>query len=101
MIIHIESAEQFDAEFDKGKVLVDFFATWCGPCKMLTPVVEKVSADNPDLKILKVDTDECPVLAKRYDVYSIPTLILFEDGELIKSQAGYMPEPALKAFIGL
>jgi len=100
MIIHIESAKQFDELVAKGEVLVDFFATWCGPCKMLSPIIEQVAQENPDLTVLKVDVDEVPVLAQRFGVASIPTLIRFEDGENKATTLGFMPKPKLLSFLG-
>jgi thioredoxin 1 len=81
--------------------LVDFFATWCGPCSMLSPLVEKLSQDNPNLKVLKIDVDQNPEVASLFDVYSIPTLIFFENGKAVRKQVGYIPEPALKKFAGV
>lgn len=100
MIIHIESVQQFDELLAKGEVLVDFFATWCGPCKMLSPIIESVAAENPDLTVLKVDVDEVGALAQRYGIASIPTLIRFVDGVEKDKALGYMPKPKLLAFLG-
>ncbi|MBO5529487.1 MAG: thioredoxin [Bacilli bacterium] len=99
MITHIQNVQQFDELLAKGDVLVDFFATWCGPCNMLTPVVEKLSEENPDLTVLKVDVDEIGDLAARYGVSSIPTLLYCKDGELVDRGLGYMPLPRLKSFV--
>ena len=83
-IMHLNE-ENFDKEvLESGKpVLVDFFATWCGPCKMLAPVLEEIAAENPDFSIGKVDVDESTNLAGRYGVMSVPTLIFFKGGEKI------------------
>lgn len=100
MIVHIESVQQYDELVAKGDVLVDFFATWCGPCKMLSPIIESVAKENPDLTVLKVDVDEVGALAARYGVASIPTLIHFVDGVEKDKALGYMPKPKLLAFLG-
>ncbi len=100
MLIEIKTAEQFDAEIKSGKVLVDFNATWCGPCQMLKPIIEKVGARD-DIKVLSVDTDEVGEVAARYDVYSIPTLLLIEDGNVTNKSVGFIPEPAVLKFAGL
>lgn len=99
MIKHVHTLEEFDKEIANGKTVVDFFATWCGPCKMLSPVIEQLSGEMPDLSIVKVDVDEIPDVAKRYNVFSIPTLIVFLNGEAVRQEAGFKPLPALKAFV--
>ena len=83
-------------EIIKEKVLVDFYANWCGPCRMLSPELEKVS---DEIKILKVNVDENQDLAKYYGVMSIPCIILFEDSKEIKRNIGFMPEGKLREFI--
>lgn len=81
-------------------VLVDFFATWCGPCKMLVPVLEKLSAEKKEaLDIIKIDTDQFPELATNYMVQSIPTLILFHEGKPIATQKGFQNKEALEKWI--
>ena len=84
MIKHLDNKEDFN-NFIKERVLVDFYADWCGPCKMLAPILEKV--DNID--ILKVNVDAFPDLAANYGIMSIPTLILFENGKEIKKEIGF------------
>ena len=80
MLKHINTAQEFEAEVKEGTVLVDFFATWCGPCKMLSPVLEEVANENPNLKVLKIDVDEVGELAARFGIQAIPTLMLFKNG---------------------
>ncbi|MEE1199622.1 MAG: thioredoxin, partial [Christensenellales bacterium] len=67
----------------KTTVLVDFWASWCGPCRMLTPILEELAAENPQVKVCKVNIDEEPELASAYQVMSIPTLIVFKDGKAV------------------
>ena len=100
MIVHINNVDQYNELITKGEVLVDFFATWCGPCNMLSPVVEQVAKEVPELTILKIDVDELPALAQRYGVASIPTLLFVKDGEVKNQALGFMPKPRLLAFIG-
>lgn len=83
----------------KGTVLVDFFATWCGPCKMLAPHLDELSAKNPDVKIVKIDVDEETPLAIKYGVASIPTLLLFKDGEKVNQTLGYQTLDQLERFV--
>lgn len=87
--------ENFDTFIQQDYVLVDFFATWCGPCKMMHPVLESVAESRSDVKIAKLDVDECEDLARRYGVMSIPTLILFKNGQKIAEKVGYVAEPLL------
>ena len=82
----IVNTEEFNALMNEDAVLVDFFATWCGPCKMLTPVLES---------IVKVDVDESPDLAQRFGIMSVPTMILFKKGQQAAAFSGYMPEAML------
>ena len=89
----------------EGAVLVDFWATWCGPCRVLHPVLEEISAERDDVKILSLDIDENQSTAAQYEVLSVPTMILFKDGQLVQRLVGAMPkrkllkelEPALAA----
>ena len=83
----------------KGTVLVDFFATWCGPCKMLAPHLDELSAKNPEVKIVKIDVDEETPLAIKYGVASIPTLLLFKDGEKVNQTLGYQTLDQLEKFV--
>jgi thioredoxin 1 len=78
-------------------VLVDFWATWCGPCRMVAPVVEQLAAAHADrLRVVKLDVDEAPVLAQRYGVSSVPFLQVFEGGEAVTSIVGARPRPVLE-----
>lgn len=101
MIIHVDNLNEFNEKIASGRVLVDFFATWCGPCKMLSPILEEVDTrgEAGDLLIVKVDVDEAGEIAAKYGIQSIPTLILFENGKAVKSQLGYMPKPQLLNFL--
>ena len=89
------SGENF-SELIKEKVLVDFYANWCGPCKMLSPVLETISND---IKIIKVDIDKYNDLAREYGVMSIPCLVMFDSGKETKRNVGFLPETKLKEFI--
>ena len=95
-IIHLEDAKDFKKLIKEDKILVDFFATWCGPCKMLGPVLEKVESD---LKVIKIDVDEFEDIAREYGVMSIPTLVLFEKGKESKRNIGFIDKNNLENFL--
>ena len=97
-IIH-GNEENFNSLIENGEVLVDFFATWCGPCRMLSPVLEEISSDRIGIKVVKIDVDECPNLARNFGVMSVPTLYLFKDGKEISKQNGFMPKEELLGWI--
>lgn len=97
-IIHGKENE-FENLVNDEFVLVDFFATWCGPCKMLTPVLEEMASERADIKIIKMNVDECPDLSKKYAIMSVPTLMLFKNGEVISTEHGFMPKPMLEDWI--
>ena len=104
MAVIVITKENFKSEVlqsDKP-VLVDFWATWCGPCRMLGPVVADVAKEQEG-KILvgKVNVDENPNLARRFGIRSIPTLMLFKGGEAVNTSLGFIPKEKLEAFIGL
>lgn len=91
------SENNFD-EVIKSKVLVDFYANWCGPCKMLSPILEQLASE-VDIDIIKVDVDKYQDLAREYKIMSIPCLILFDNKKEIKRTLGFMPKEKLKEFI--
>ncbi len=97
MIKHV-TEENFNEELKKDRILVDFYATWCGPCKMLEPVMEKYDKEE-DIEIIKVDVDKAPNLSSKYNVFSIPTLIIFENGKEVRRKTGFMTKDELKEWV--
>ena len=84
----------------KGKVLVDFWADWCGPCKMLSPLVDEIAGEmDGKVKVGKLNVDEARLIASRYGVMSIPALILFEDGKLVNQSVGFINKQQIAAFV--
>lgn len=85
------NSSNFDEEVlnSEKKVLVDFYADWCGPCKMMSPIVDEIAKEYSDkVKVCKINVDEAPDIATRYDIMSIPTLIIFQNGKLIETVIG-------------
>ena len=101
MLKHIEDTNEFLEAVKGKKVLVDFFAIWCGPCNALGPILEKVAAEHEDIDIIKVDVDKAPEIASKYGIQSIPTLILFEEGKALDMRVGYLPEESILRFAKL
>lgn len=96
---HLDKAS-FDSAVEKGVTIVDFWAEWCGPCRMLGPVFEELSGEMGEIKFAKVNISENEELAQKFGVMSIPTLILFKDGKEVDRMMGAIPKENLKAWLG-
>ena len=101
MAVHSITTADFDDVVlnSKRPVVIDFYANWCGPCKMLSPVVDEVSDERDDVLFVKVNVDEEEELAAKFGVMSIPMLVLIENGEVKKTSLGYKPKEALEALL--
>ena len=84
---------------EKGKVLVDFYANWCGPCKMIRPVLESIASERSDKKIVSIDVDEAEDLAREYGIISIPCVILFEDGKEVNRSIGLKSKSEIEGML--
>ena len=101
MAITTINQENFDDQVTRSSapVLLDFWAAWCGPCSMLSPVVEELAEEHPEISFGKVNVDEAPELAQRYQISAIPTLLLFRDGEPVDVSVGVKSKAELEAFL--
>ena len=101
MATAVITKENFQSEVldTQGTVLIDFWADWCGPCRMLSPIVDEVAAQHSDVKVGKVDIDAQPELASRFGVMSIPTLIVFKNGQKVGESVGLVPKENIEALL--
>ena len=91
------SAEVLEAP---GTVLLDFWASWCGPCRMLSPILDQVAAEHSEIKLGKINVDEQPELAQQFDVMSIPTLVVYKNGQKVNETVGLMPKEQVESLLG-
>ena len=102
MAITVVTADNFEKEvlLAASTVLVDFWADWCGPCRMVSPIIDQIAEERPDVKVCKVNIDEQPDLAARYQVMSIPSLLVFRQGQVSQTAVGARPKAAILELIG-
>lgn len=97
-VIHVKE-QDFDELVKEGTVLVDFYADWCGPCKMLGPIIETFANERVDVKVVKINVDEKEDLAARFNVISIPTLMLFKNGTMVSERKGFQTADMLNEWV--
>ncbi len=100
-MVKVVNESSFEAEVLKSNetVLVDFYADWCGPCKMVAPILEEIAQENADIKVCKVDVDASQSLAQQFGVASIPTLIVFKNGEVTVKNVGALPKDRILGLV--
>lgn len=93
---YIENENEFEELIKKGKVLVDFYATWCGPCQLLSPILEEIEKENKEVTIVKVDVDKNESLARKHGIMSIPTIEIYDKGNLVDKQVGLLSKEEIE-----
>lgn len=97
------SSEEFNSKVlnGTGKVLIDFFATWCGPCRMIAPFIEEIAAEKAgEVEVYKVDIDQSPDIARQFGIRGVPTLMVFEDGKPVNQMVGAQPKAQILQMLG-
>ena len=98
-VLHINQQNFHELEQSDKKVLIDFYADWCGPCRMLGPVIEELAAEHPEYAIAKVNVDNNPELASRFGVFSIPSLVVMQNGQVMDQSVGAIPKARILAML--
>ena len=98
-MVELVKDNEYEKLIKEGKVVIDCFATWCGPCKMLSPIIDSLSEELIDVKFYKIDVDEAEKITTDYEIMSIPTILIFEDGKLKEKVVGFKSKEELKEII--
>ena len=98
-VLHINQQSFHELEQSDKKVLIDFYADWCGPCRMLGPIIEELAAEHPEYAIAKVNVDNNPELASRFGVFSIPSLVVMQNGQVVDQSVGAIPKARILAML--
>ena len=99
-IIHANKDNFAELRSSAKPVLIDFYADWCGPCRMVAPIIEEIANENSDIVVAKVNVDDQPELASEFGVFSIPTLVVLKDGNVVSKSAGARPKAQILAMVG-
>ncbi|KRM36371.1 thioredoxin [Limosilactobacillus pontis] len=99
MAVNVTTDQSFEQDTATGVALIDFWATWCGPCRMQSPVVEALSEEMPDVIFFKLDVDQNPATAQQFRIMSIPTLMIKKDGQVVDQIVGYHPKEQLQQIL--
>ena len=99
-IVHANKDNFAELRASDKPVLIDFYADWCGPCRMVAPIIEEIANENSDMVVAKVNVDDQPELASEFGVFSIPTLVVLKDGKVVSKSAGARPKAQILAMVG-
>ena len=99
-IVHANKDNFAELRASDKPVLIDFYADWCGPCRMVAPIIEEIANENSDMVVAKVNVDDQPELASEFGVFSIPTLVVMKDGNVVSKSAGARPKAQILAMVG-
>ncbi|HJA27757.1 MAG: thioredoxin [Limosilactobacillus pontis] len=99
MAVNVTTDQSFEQDTATGVALIDFWATWCGPCRMQSPVVEALSEEMPEVNFFKLDVDQNPATAQQFRIMSIPTLMIKKDGQVVDQIVGYHPKEQLQQIL--
>lgn len=99
MAVTNADANNFDVEISSGIVLVDFYTDWCGPCKMIAPILDQLSIEMADVKFIKLNVDNAPTIKQKFGVMSAPTLMIFKDGKQVTQSSGFQPKEKLISWL--
>lgn len=99
MAVNVTTDQSFEQDTATGVALIDFWATWCGPCRMQSPVIEALSEKMPDVNFFKLDVDQNPATAQQFRIMSIPTLMIKKDGQVVDQIVGYHPKEQLQQIL--
>ena len=99
-VIHVNKNNFKETVTTEKTVLLDFWAPWCGPCRMVSPIVDEIAEENADLVVGKINVDDEPELAERFGVFSIPTLVVMKNGEVVNKSSGARPKDQILALLG-